>query len=263
MPLELVQVPQQMLTQLAELLEPFADEVVYPESDGEPMAESDVHRDEMTDALIHPLKEQHRDNPLVYVSGNLLLYYEEGNPRASVAPDVFVVFGVKNQQRRIYKLWEEGKAPDVVFELSSESTRAKDLSQKRLLYESLGVREYFIFDPLREYLHPPLQGFRLSGAYYSPLAATSIGDDNWELVSEVLGLHLRTNGDTLRLYDANAGRYLLNRAEEAEARRLAEFQAAAEAEARRLAEDRLQVAEAEIARLRMLLACRDDDARQT
>ncbi|MDQ3248547.1 MAG: Uma2 family endonuclease [Chloroflexota bacterium] len=258
---ESISVPHGTLLKLAELIVPLTAPVVYRESDGEPMAETDVHRDEMTDALIHPLKERYRADPLVYVSGNLLLYYEEGNPYASVAPDVFVAFGIKNEQRRTYKLWQEGKAPDVVFELSSESTRNKDLSEKRLLYERLGVREYFIFDPLREYLRPPLQGFRLGGAYYTPLAAARLADDNWELPSEVLGLTLRTAGSTLRLYDAVAGRYLLNRAEEAEARRQAEREAVNEAAARRQAEARLQAADAEIISLRARLAERNDHAK--
>jgi Uma2 family endonuclease len=254
---ESIQTLQQTLEKLADLLAPFQAEVVYPESDGEPMAETDVHRDEMTDALIHPIREFLRNDPTAYVSGNLLLYYEKGNPQASVAPDVFVVFGVSNRQRRTYKLWEEGKAPDVVFELTSDSTRHKDLTDKRLLYERLGVREYFLFDPLRDYLKPPLQGFRLMGAYYVPLRAKQLGDDNWELHSEALGLTLRTAGSTLRLYDPVQKRYLLNRTEEAEARRIAEEQVAQQAEARRMAESRLQEAEAEIARLRALLAVRD------
>ena len=120
------------------------------------MAETDVHRDLMTDALLHPLKEYFRDQTDVYISGNLLLYYEQGRPSAVIAPDVFVVFGVPHHQRRIYKLWEEPQAPAVVFELTSKSTYHTDLSTKRFLYETLGVREYFLFDPLHEYLRPPL-----------------------------------------------------------------------------------------------------------
>ena len=45
------------------------------------------------------------------MSGDLLIYYEEGDPRVSIAPDVFVVFGVEDRQRPNYKLWEEGRAP--------------------------------------------------------------------------------------------------------------------------------------------------------
>ena len=77
--------------------------VHYPERDGKPMAESDLHRKEMA-RLIETLDAFLADRPDVYVSGNLLLYYEEGNPRASVAPDVFVVLGVPKRDWPIYKL---------------------------------------------------------------------------------------------------------------------------------------------------------------
>jgi len=250
---DLVQIPQEALSQLVKLLQPLT-ETHYPESDDEPMAETDTHRDEMTDALLHPLKERYRNDPNVYVSGNLFFYYEKGNPQACVAPDVFVVFGVEKKRRRIYQLWEEGKVPDVVFELTLEKTRKNDPGNKRLIYEQLGVREYFLFDPLRDYLQPPLQGFRLAGAYYLPLTPKSLGDDDWELFSETLGLLLRTDGDTLRLFDPQTNHYLLTRGEEAEARRQAEHSAELEGEARRQAEARLQAAEAELARLRTLLS---------
>ena len=58
----------------------------------------------------------------VYVSGDLLMYYEEGNPRVSVAPDAFVVLGVEDRVRMNYKVWEEGKGPDFVLEVASPST---------------------------------------------------------------------------------------------------------------------------------------------
>ena len=89
---------------------PAVAEVYYPESDGQPMAETDVHRDLMLD-LIAMLREYFRDDPHVYISGNLFLYYQEGDPRRVVAPDVFVVKGIPGHQRRIYKLWEEGSPP--------------------------------------------------------------------------------------------------------------------------------------------------------
>ncbi len=218
----------------------------YPEADGEPMAETDVHRDLMTDALLHPLKERFRQESDVYVSGNLFLYYEKGNPAAVVAPDVFVVFGVSNRRRRTYKLWEENKAPDVVFELTSRSTYREDLSDKRLVYEMLGVREYFLFDPLRDYLRPPLQGFRLNEFYYVSAMPEPWDEGEWQIHSQVLGLTVHTDGSTLRLYDPGQDRYLFSRPEEAQARR-------EEAKARRLAEARAATAEAELTRLRAIL----------
>ncbi len=99
--------------------------VSYPDSDGEPMAESDHQRDYLT-YLVEALKQHFQDQPQVYVSGNLLIYYEEGHPELSVAPDVFVVLEVPKHTRDIYKVWEEGKAPDVVIEITSRTTQQKD-----------------------------------------------------------------------------------------------------------------------------------------
>ena len=225
------------------------------------MAESDTHRTQMTDALIYPLKAWFRQRSDVYVSGNMFVYYEEGHPQAVVAPDVFVVYGVPNHLRRVYKVWVEGKTPDVVFELTSKSTRREDLSDKRFLYEELGVREYFLFDPLREYLRPCLQGFRREDDYFHPIPVTSLPGGEWQLSSQVLGLMLQTDGSDLRLLDPVTDMRLLMAGEEADARRAAEVARRAAEAACQVAETRAeaeaaarQAAEAEIGRLRALLA---------
>ncbi len=113
------------------------------------MAETDVHIDALL-YLREALKDYFRDAPQVYVAGNMLLYYEEGNPAACVAPDVFVGQGVAKRERRTYKLWEEGQPPAVVFEITSRGSRLEDLGTKRVVYAMLGVREYFLYDPLGE-----------------------------------------------------------------------------------------------------------------
>ena len=79
--------------------------VYYPTSDGKPIAETDIHRDQMVDD-IYGLKQFYRDNPNVYVSGNNFIYYEEGNPKRCFSPDVYVVFGVPSHIRGCYKTWE-------------------------------------------------------------------------------------------------------------------------------------------------------------
>ena len=135
-------------------------EVFYPESDGKPMAETDLHRTLLLD-MVASVDRYFRHDPQVYVSGNLLLYYEEGHPEKCVAPDFFVVRGVPKGLRRIYKVWEEKKGPDVVVELTSRSTHLEDLGNKRAIYEDLGVLEYYIFDPEGYRFKPPLRGFRL------------------------------------------------------------------------------------------------------
>ncbi len=217
---------------------PAVTEVFYPESDGQPMAETDIHRDLMVD-LIAMLREHFRDDPHVYISGNLFLYYREGDPRRSVAPDVFVVRGILGHQRRIYKLWEEGLPPDVVFELTSPSTRREDLRTKHALYERLGVTEYFLFDPLDEYLRPPLQGHRLIQSRYVPIQPAAAGS----LWSEALGLALHARGAHLRLFDPERQRWLPLPQEETAARRAAEVRAMVETGARQAAESRAEAAE--------------------
>lgn len=224
--------------------------VHYPESDGEPMAETDTHRKQMM-YLIDALEDYFRDDPNVYVAGNLFLYYQEGSPAKVVAPDVFVVKGVPKRDRRTYQLWKENEqGPDVVFELTSKSTQHEDLGPKKGIYEMLEVEEYFLFDPFGEYLEPRLMGLRLTRWGYQRI------EEN-PLVSQVLGLELRVEGDFLRLVDPATGEKLLTFSEwhlahqaEAQARLRAEIRAAEEAQARRRMEAELKQLQAELARLR-------------
>ncbi len=209
--------------------------IYYPESDGEPMAETDVHRKQMI-YLIEALEDRYRDDPQVYVAGNLFIYYVEGDPFQFIAPDVFVVFGVPKRDRRVYKLWEEGRAPDIVIELTSLTTVQQDRGPKKGTYEMLGVREYFIFDPLGEYLDPPLVRYRLEDEVYWPKAGE-------RLDSAILDLELRVEQGLLRLYDPKTGEKLLTPLE-------AQEKARQEAERRRQAEAEVERLRAEMARLR-------------
>jgi Uma2 family endonuclease len=214
---------------------PPLQRIEYPESDGKPLGETDAHRREIL-AIIAMLEQYFATNADVYISGNLMLYYEEGNPGAVVSPDVFVVKDVSKKERRTYKLWEEGRPPVAVFEITSRSTRLEDKGTKRELFAMLRVREYFLFDPLSEYLKPPLQGFRLAGDEFIPIEP----DPEGALVSQELGLRLLRDDSYLRLIDSATGQPLL---------RPAELDAA-----RRAAEDRARVAEEEVERLRAELA---------
>jgi Uma2 family endonuclease len=219
-----------------------AARVEYPESDGSLIAESDWHRDELFDLLFR-LKTRYADSADTYVSGHMFVYYEEGQPASVFAPDVMVVFGVPGTERRVYKLWEEGRAPSVVFEVSSRKTWLVDEGNKRALCQSLGVAEYFLWDPRYEYLTPPLQGFRLVGGAYRALRA----DPQGCVRSRALGLRLCAEGHRLELYDEASGQRLERPTEAAAAARLA-----IEAERQRAAEmeERARRAEAEVQRLR-------------
>src|SRR5207244_4439088 len=141
-------------------------EIEYPTSDGKPMAETDWHWVNMTDS-IQTLKVWFEPESMTYVAGNMLMFYVPGNKRKHVAPDGFVVKGIANRMRANYLIWEDGKAPDAIIELTSKSTAKEDLDFKFDLYRDvLKVHEYFLFDPRSEYLDPPLQGFRLSHDKY-------------------------------------------------------------------------------------------------
>ncbi|MDR3638549.1 MAG: Uma2 family endonuclease [Isosphaeraceae bacterium] len=196
-------------------------EVEYPERDGKPMAESPLHRDTMV-AVIDVLRQRFIDDPMMYVSGNMFVYYEQGNPRKSVAPDVFVARARNDPLRRVYKTWEEGdRGPELVVEVTSPSTREDDFDPKFVLYRDvLRVPEYFLFDPLEEYLDPPLQGFRLVGGQYVPIEPVA-----GRLPSEVLGLHFERSGWVLHLYDPSTGKTLLPSSEARAAAELARLEA--------------------------------------
>ena len=219
------------------------DAVFYPSSDGQPMAETAIHRRcmvDVADTIELWFRKHGRDD--VYVGSNNFLYYERGNPRAVVAPDVYVVVGAPaHPPRDTYMLWNEPKGPDFVLEVTSKSTRGTDERRKRDVYASLGVREYFLYDPRAEYLTPPLQGFRLhEGAYRAVPSVTVLSNRGVAVASEVLGLELRDERAQrrVRLRDPATGEVLLTheeaeraREEEAALRKAAEARAA-ELEAR-------------------------------
>jgi len=184
---------------------PLRRDIHYPESDDQPMAETELHREEMT-YLIQALQSWYREAPEVHVGGNLFLYYVQGDPRAVVSPDVYVAKRVGKGPRRVYKLWEEGTAPSLVIEVTSDSTRDEDLTRKKACYERIGVEEYILFDPLGDSLEPRLQGFGLWNGRYQPLPLESDGG----LLSRTTGLRLRPEGHRLRLVDPATGEPLLS-----------------------------------------------------
>lgn len=192
-----------------------APTIFYPESDGKPMAETETHRDLMID-FIQMLKHHFRNVDDVCVSGNMFMYYEEGNTRKSVAPDVFVAFGVGKKKRRTYRIWEEGRAPDFVLEVASPKTFRDDLTKKKDLYANeLRVKEYFIYDPLGEIV-PSFVGYRLNNDVYEEIPFS-----NDRLASDVLGLELGENDGILRLFDPKKSEWLpttTERADNAEVR---------------------------------------------
>jgi Uma2 family endonuclease len=221
----------------------------YPTTDGKPRAETDWHRDLMID-LIRTLQGFYEEEEDVYVSGNLLLFYKKGDKRKHSSPDVFVVKGVPKHDRPNYLLWQEGKGPDLVIELTSSTTRHEDLNRKYKLYQDvLKVQEYFLFDPHQDYLDPPQQGYRLRKGVYQPISPVQ-----GRLPSRVLGIHLERSGAELRLFDPAMGHWLPTPAEqvarERQARQQAEADRDRERQARQQAEQDKRRAEEENERLR-------------
>jgi len=197
--------------------------IVYPDSDGNPMAESDPARDYLI-YCISALSLYFANREDVYVSGNLYIYYKQNVADAVIAPDVFVVFGVSNKKRLSYKIWEEkGKAPDWVLEVTSATTRNTDEEEKPQKYAQMQVGEYFQYDPTGDYLQPQLKGSRLVNGNYQPIAPESKPGYERSIASEVLGLDLRLVAGELRFYDPTAERKLLSHQEIELARQRAEL----------------------------------------
>lgn len=252
------------------------NEIIYPESDGKPMGETGIHVRTTLHLYGALLNYFHRRDD-VYVAANMFLYYEKGNPKACRTPDVMVIYGVPSApERRSFFTWREQAVPTIVFEITSKATWMEDLVSKSVLYARLGVQEYFIFDPLEEFLENTLQGFRLEDQDYVPIEA-----DGESLFSRQMQLSMRREDILLRLFDPDTGEVVLSydemlakvdravaaadeaarlardatrRADE-EARRAEEESRRAEEESRRAEGEsrRAESAEAENRRLRQLL----------
>jgi Uma2 family endonuclease len=242
----------------AAALAPLPFELVY--DDGEPL-ETEWHTYElplMRDLIGQAMAEQGRTD--FYAGMNMFVYYSveqarevaeeeaKGKPRRAFrGPDVFWVGGVDpERERRIWISWEEdGRLPDVIFEMLAPATAKKDRTEKRDLYSRVfGTAEYFLYEPDTR----KLEGFRLAGRFYQPIQP----DENGRLWSEQLGAFvglwhgvvkkaLQTREDDwLRLFHSDGS--LIPTEEEA-----ASWRAEAERQ-------RAEAAEAEVARLRALLA---------
>jgi Uma2 family endonuclease len=126
--------------------------VKYPESDGQPMAENTLQFRWIV-TLQGGLDGLFRDDPNVFVAGDLFWYPVEGDNKTRVAPDTLVVFGRPKGDRGSYLQWEEDNiAPQVVFEVLSPGNRTGEMVDKFRFYERYGVEEYYVFDPQKNEL---------------------------------------------------------------------------------------------------------------
>ncbi|MGP0063148.1 MAG: Uma2 family endonuclease [Isosphaeraceae bacterium] len=121
--------------------------VVYPDSDGKRMAENTLQFQWIV-TIEGGLETLYRNDPDVFVAGDLLWYAVEGNPKIRTAPDAMVAFGRPKGRRGSYKQWEEGGIPPhVVFEILSPGNRFGEMLRKFRFYERHGVEEYYIYNP--------------------------------------------------------------------------------------------------------------------
>ena len=97
----------------------------------------------------------------VYLAIYMLVYYERWNNGVSIAPDVFLNFGVPLRDRSSYKVWEAGKPPNAVWEFGPPSSIKGDAGKEQEQYRRMGAREYWLVDPSGEYHYPQVQGFEL------------------------------------------------------------------------------------------------------
>ncbi len=217
-------------------------EVFYPPWDGRLMGETPKHYRVIAQTHF-TLESWFRPRGDVYVAANTFVYYRRGEPRVNVVPDLLLVRGTHVRERRIWQTWKEGgRGPQFVLEVASRSTRRADRCVKPAIYRTIGVEEYFQFDPELE-SDPVLRGLRLVDGEYEPVAPGG----KWSgLRSEVLGLDLCLVDDTLRFRDPKTGELLLT-ADEERAGRLEEKAGRLKAEAEKLeAEARVRELEARL-----------------
>ena len=165
-------------------------EIVYPDSDGQPMADNTKQFQWIT-VIKTNLDWLFRDEEQVFVAGDLLWYPVEGNHKYRVAPDVMVVFGRPKGDRGSYKQWQEDNiAPQVVFEIISPGNTEGEMDRKLQTYARCGVEEYYIYDPDR-YI---LKGYQRSDDFYLDRIEAMNG---W--TSPRLGINFSLSGDELQI----------------------------------------------------------------
>ena len=246
-------------------------EIYYPE--GPPMPEGDLQtkrRMELVRALRHWFDER-GDDVGAWVCCDINVYYRERDPKAVVAPDVAVAFGVDTAAvngESTYRVWDAGAAPCFALEIASPNTVKVDLQDKPAKYAELGVAEYWRLDPTGgDLLKPPLQGETRHSGRWTPIKVTPDAAGGLRGRSNVLGLDLCWQPPKLRLWDITEQAWLPDFDDETTARKAAEARASAaearataaetraseEATARTAAEARAAAAEAELAELRARL----------
>ncbi|QNP31102.1 Uma2 family endonuclease [Cylindrospermopsis curvispora] len=181
-----------------QLGETIVPEIVYPESDGEPMADNTKQF-----TWIVKIKENleilFKSNPHVFVAGDLFWYPVEGSNKIKLAPDTMVVFGRPKAHRGSYRQWEEDNIPpQVVFEILSPGNTQDEMDKKKLFYLKHGVEEYYVYDPDRISLEVSIR----ENNSFKEIKDFSV----W--TSPRLDVRFDMTGDELVIYYPDGGRFL-------------------------------------------------------
>ena len=199
------------------------DGVYYPESDGKPVAESEFQYIPATYAA-SALTAFYAESPDIHVTGNMFIYYKAGDAAMSVAPDIYVTPNLDKRPRISYFMWLEKQVPMFIMEVTSNSIWREATGRKRVLYESWGVPEYWMYDPTKETrLNPLLQGFQPVNGIYEPVEIAVDPDTGLcHGFSPVLNLELHGRQDWFKFFNPSTGEYIANISESLAARLAAE-----------------------------------------
>ncbi|MDX2213073.1 MAG: Uma2 family endonuclease [Oculatellaceae cyanobacterium bins.114] len=172
--------------------------VIYPDSDGKPMADN-TKQFRWIVVIQQNLDWLFAKDANVFVAGDLLWYPIEGNNKICTAPDTLVVFGRPKGDRGSYKQWEEANIPpQVVFEILSPSNTRTEMEKKLLFYDRHGVEEYYVYDPDRV----ELEGWQRREGYLD------IIDPMQDWISPRLNIRFDLSQEELQLYHANGAKFL-------------------------------------------------------
>ena len=216
---------------------PAAASVEYPGEDGLPMPTNLDHYAWLM-VCYRILTYHFRGCRDLLIACDMLVYYKRGEDKIALAPDVFVSFGVPPGQRASYSVRREGKPPDVVLEFASPSTVRNDAGEKKEKYRQLGVREYWLVDPVGGYHDPQVQGFQLVDALYEQLPSEEGSEGMVAVWSPLLQLELRFADGQLRFWDREKALYVELPEEERDRLRLRERRGRLEERRGRLEERR-------------------------
>ena len=174
--------------------------IVYPESDGLPMAENTVQYNWIS-LLKWNIEVLFQSRDDVFVAGDNLIYPVEGNNKLRLAPDVYVAFGRPKADRGSYKVWVEGDIfPQVIVEVLSPSNRPAEMQDKLEFYERFGAREYYVLQPQGVMY---LEGYRRIGDKLELIPQ----DDIVDFTSPLLGIHFIARDGTVAVYGPDGKRW--------------------------------------------------------